>query len=271
MKQIQLSTDQLRNLAEKRLDELKRLKAQLQRNLKSSLQGRLRLGKSNGCVQYFHVTSDDEPRGSFIAKRERSLAACLAQKDYENLLLSNVQKMMSSLQTFLKKYTPENVDLLYDQLHPGRRCLFQPIIPTQEMFVEHWLSELYEGLPFENDSPELQLPDDGCVRSKSEAIITGTLDRLNIPYRYEFPLHLKNNVCIHPDFICLNVRTRKEIVWEHFGMLDKLDYVNNFVLKMRTYSKNGYVLGSNLIFTVENKDIPLSPNVVENLARTHLL
>lgn len=271
METIQLSVDQLRNLAEKRLDELVRLKTQLQRNLRSSLQGHLRLGKSNGCVQYFHVTSEEVPRGAYIAKSERPLASCLAQKDYEELLLANVRKMISTLQSFLKNYAPENVDSLYNQLHPRRRCLFEPLIPTQEMYVERWRSQKYKGLHIENESSSFILLSGVRVRSKSEAIIAETLERLKIPYRYEFPLHMKNDVCIHPDFICLNVRTRKEIVWEHFGLLDKLDYVNNFVLKMRTYSRNGYVMGSNLIFTVENKDIPLSPNVAEGLARAHLL
>lgn len=82
---------------------------------------------------------------------------------------------------------------------------------------------------------------------------------------------MKNGVCVHPDFLCLNVRTRKEIVWEHFGLMDELDYVGGFVLKMRTYSKNGFIMGDNLIFTMENKKMPLLLHDVERLAKTHLL
>ena len=60
------------------------------------------------------------------------------------------------------------------------------------------------------------------VRSKSEVIIADILKNNGIPYRYEYPVLINRN--IHPDFCCLNVRTRKEYFWEHFGKMDDIEY-----------------------------------------------
>lgn len=52
------------------------------------------------------------------------------------------------------------------------------------------------------------------MRSKSEVIIADLLNKEGIPYRYEFPLYLKEFNTVYPDFTILNVRKRKEIYWE---------------------------------------------------------
>lgn len=271
MGKFQLSVDQFPERLKSRLEELQSLEAILKQNQKHFPQGRLRLGKSNGCVQYFHVASSEQPRGVYIERDNLQLAKDLAQKEYEKLLLANVHEMIALLQSLEKRYAPEKVDLLYESLHPERRRLVTPILLPEEMFVNQWLSVPYEKMPFADDSSEFVLGNGVRVRSKSEVIIAETLGRLKIPFRYEFPLQMKNGVCVHPDFLCLNVRTRKEIVWEHFGLMDELDYVGGFVLKMRTYSKNGFIMGDNLIFTMENKKMPLLLHDVERLAKTHLL
>ena len=51
------------------------------------------------------------------------------------------------------------------------------------------------------------------VRSKSEKIIADSLYRNGIPYRYEHPVYLRGMGVVHPDFICLHVKKRKEILW----------------------------------------------------------
>lgn len=124
------------------------------------------------------------------------------------------------------------------------------------------------------------------VRSKSECIIADTLARLEIPYRYEAPLKiaisdnpdskskrssLKHAVTFHPDFTCLNKRTRQEFIWEHFGMMDVANYAKNAVEKERIYANAGFIPGVNFIATTEVDDIPLNSKYVEQLAKKLLL
>ena len=109
------------------------------------------------------------------------------------------------------------------------------------------------------------------VRSKSEVIIADTLARHGIPYRYEYPLELKNDRTVHPDFLCLNVRTRAEFYWEHFGLMDDPDYLERTLLKLKSFAENHIIPGKNLIFTMESAACPLSTRQVENLINEFLL
>ena len=96
------------------------------------------------------------------------------------------------------------------------------------------------------------------VRSKSEVIIADALTRANIPYRYEYPTSIKGWGTLYPDFTCLDIRTREEIIWEHFGLMGDPDYAENAVQKITHYAASGYVLGKNLIATFESGTTPLS-------------
>ena len=62
------------------------------------------------------------------------------------------------------------------------------------------------------------------------------LDRYNVPYLYEFPIELAGIGIVHPDFRILNVRRRKEIIWEHFGMMDDRDYRDDKMIEIEKYN-----------------------------------
>lgn len=69
--------------------------------------------------------------------------------------------------------------------------------------------------------------------------------------KYEFPLKLKGYGIVYPDFTLLDVKHRREIYWEHFGMMDNPEYAYKAVLKLETYMKNGFYPGKNLLLTFE--------------------
>lgn len=75
----------------------------------------------------------------------------------------------------------------------------------------------------------------------------------------------------HPDFLCLNVRTRQEFYWEHFGMMDDEDYKDNVVGKLNLYAGNGFLPGRNLIFSMESVEESLDTRVVEKMIKEFLL
>lgn len=166
---------------------------------------------------------------------------------------------------------------------PARRKFVQPVRLPDEEFAEQWLAVKYSGKGMAVDAPLLETSRGERVRSKSEVIIADTLDRLKIPYRYEFPHQLKvrrnsrgrdssrRTVTFHPDFTCLNIRTRREFIWEHFGRMDDLEYIAETLGKFETYTANGIFPGETLIFTMETQERPLNSATVEALARKYLL
>ena len=67
---------------------------------------------------------------------------------------------------------------------------------------------------------------------------------------------------VYPDFTCLDLRTRKELLWEHLGMMDNPEYASLAVKKLSSYLKSGYVFGKNLIISMESSEKPLNQTEV---------
>ncbi len=76
---------------------------------------------------------------------------------------------------------------------------------------------------------------------------------------------------IHPDFICLNIRTRQEFIWEHFGKMDDAEYTSSAAQKLKVYEKNGIYPGKNLIISLETSTLPINSMQVEKTAKQYLL
>ena len=163
---------------------------------------------------------------------------------------------------------------VFEKFRPLWQILIHPIRIPDSLYVQEWQSVTYKGKDFSTDMPEYFTARGERVRSKSEIIIADTLLRLKVPYRYEYPINLKNTngekLTLYPDFTCLNLRTRQEFYWEHFGMMDNTEYSERAVQKLRLYEQNGIVLGKNLIITMETSANPINTKQIELLAKSYL-
>ena len=61
------------------------------------------------------------------------------------------------------------------------------------------------------------------------------------------------------------MRKREEIYWEHFGMMDDPNYVENAMQKLMLYQQNGIFPGEQLIITFETRKNPLNQKQILNL------
>lgn len=109
------------------------------------------------------------------------------------------------------------------------------------------------------------------VKSKSEKIIADKLNMMNVPYCYEVPLYMKGYGYVKPDFKVVNVVTRKEYYWEHFGLMSDEEYAKKAIKKINMYENNGFILGENLIATFELEKCPLDTRNVEKIIRNFLI
>ena len=249
--------------------------------LKCSPEGTLNISECRGNVQYYHRTTPDSTKGKYISKENQQLIRRLAQKDYDVHLLKALKKEQRLLKTVLTELERNQsrgleISKIFQSLTSHRRALVTPVTLTDDQYAAAWLSKKYEGKSFQPDSPEYYTARGERVRSKSEVIIADTLTRLSIPYRYEYPLTLHRggrkttSLTLYPDFLCLNLRTRQEFIWEHFGLMDDPSYSNRAIQKLRTYSENGIHPGHHLILSTENTELPLSTLHIENLINTFL-
>ena len=298
----QLPPSQIAAQLQERIEQLEKLLAIKEKALKKAPEGSLRVSKSHGAVQYYHKTNINEKNGRYLDSAHREVAQKLAQKAYNLKLVPVIKKELALLQAALSKIReisqggeiPLNV---LDQVNPDSRALITTATLTDAQYAAAWLSQKYKGKPFQPDAQEFYAAGGIRVRSKSEVIIADTLTRLGIPYLYEFPLTLKiggrgvgdsrnaggkttepraqspgsrHSITVYPDFLCLNLRTRQEFIWEHFGLMDDPEYSEKFVQKIHTYGENGILPGKNLIFTTETEKEQLDTRNVEDLIKIFL-
>ena len=169
---------------------------------------------------------------------------------------------LECIKKYFANYPERNAEQVLEGLHKERQRLIHPIRETDEQYIQNWRNVAYEGKGFAEDAPEFYTSRGERVRSKSEWIIAELLEKEGIPYRYEYPVYLRGFGKVYPDFTVLNVRTRKEIYWEHMGMMDNPIYAEKAINKIHTYEQNGMFQGEDLLVTYETSKSPLNQKVI---------
>ena len=162
------------------------------------------------------------------------------------------------------------VEHIYEKMHVARKKLVEAIVQTDEEYIASWEAVQYTGKEFEGDFPEIYTAKGERVRSKTEVIIADLLYREGIFYRYECPVDIKEWGRVYPDFTMLYVKERKELYWEHLGMMDDASYVENAIQKINMYLQNGICSRDNLIVTYETKKNPLNQKTIKLMIEHYL-
>lgn len=221
--------------------------------------------------QYFLRSKEHPGSGKYIRKKDLFVAKKILQSQYHDCLVKQIEEEISMLNEYLLSFSEDYLFAKFNQLPLSKKEMVTPIIMSDEEYVKNWLSAEYEGnkFPFSDDS---LVTDKGeTVRSKSELIIANTLNKMKIPYRYEFPVKLSLNETVYPDFFCLNIRLRKEIIWEHLGLMDDEHYARKNVSKIERYNRAGYFQGDNLICTMETSESTLNTKILIQTINKFLL
>ena len=254
----------------KRKNCLLHMKRNLQERTYDNAEGSLRINGSGNRVQYFHKMKGGNVLGTYISKKNIALAQTLAQKDYDRKVIRSIEQEIKAIEKYLSSIPQNAAEDVYKSLHVERQKLIHPLRETDEQFVRRWEEVSFLGKEIDESVPVLLTEKGERVRSKSEMIIADLLYSAGIPYRYECPLYLEGYGKVYPDFTILNIRKRKEMYWEHLGMMDDTNYVEKALRKVAYYEKNGIVIGDNLILTWETKNIPINQGVIRRQIERHL-
>lgn len=269
-----LPPDTILASVQKRAEELLFIIEEKMRSLSKAPAGRIKLIRRGGNIHCYHVTSSAKPAGKYIPVSEQKFIKALIQKEYDQTVLAELQYQLKLIDNFIKKYNPSKVRELFGSRGELRRGYISPVTLSDEDYAARWLAQSYKCKSFREGEPEFLTSRGERVRSKSEMIIADILAKNNIPYKYELPQQMKaaggKLIPVYPDFTCVNLRTRQEFLWEHLGRMDDSDYSMKTVMKLRTYSKNDFIPGKNLILTMECDGIPLDRKEVEILVKTFL-
>ncbi len=170
---------------------------------------------------------------------------------------------------------------IYENYSYDRCVMIEPYILSEVQYTELWMQEKLKAIQLDNTAfgKVYELDEDVAlttekgelVRSKSEKILADKLALMDIPYVYEVPLYLEvQKRCVHPDFIVLNKRTRKEYYWEHFGMMDNIEYCEAMIKKIGAYQREGIFQGKKLIVTFETQNYPITTKCIEEIIKVYL-
>ncbi len=256
-------------IARKRQEELEQLLRKIEEKSKgaASPQGKLVIKQHRDGVQYYVRHGGREAKDKYLRKEQEAVAFQIAQKDYDQRMEYAARKELASIQRMLRQIPAVRVEEVFTHLSKERRKMISPYLIPDEEYIRDWEDVSYEHKGFPEDYPEYYTARQERVRSKSEILIADMLGRMGIPYRYEYPLILEG-LRIHPDFTALHVTQRRNVIWEHLGMMDSLEYVQSALSRMEEYEKAGYVIGRDLILTWETNRKPLSTvRIRENIER----
>jgi len=262
--------NQIQNNIEYRIRQLKLFKISITSfDPKEAAGLALRISKCNHKPQYYCHKTDDDGNYTYIPKEKIKLIKQLAQHDYNLAVLNAIDYELKILTKCQNRYPEITAEEVYEALTTERKQLVEPLIELDETFISRWKNEKYEKKKG-TDQYGFITKCGVKVKSKSELIIADNLYYNNIPYKYERPMKLKG-IVVHPDFTILNTKTRREVIWEHFGMMDNPEYAQTAVRKKQDYNFEGYFEGDNLIITMETKNAQLNSKQIEMIIQRKFL
>ena len=232
--------------------------------------GTIKINKHNKTYQYYLKTPDTS-RHKYVHVNEKPLIQKIVQKQYDEKMLGWMNNARKNLNRCAGSLEALDILDIYNSMGNGRKELTVPVAMTNEMYTDFWMKKYEDCKNQKYGTGPFQTIRGEFVRSKSEKILADTFNSLNIPYQYEPEIKLKNDMVFHPDFVLLNIKQRRTILWEHLGMISDADYAIKSLSKIRIYESNDILLGRDLIITAESAEKPISTQEIEAKLKAFVL
>ena len=250
---------------------LEELVKKLESQQPPKVQGELRGSLHGKTYQYYLRESKSDKNGRYLPKRKMATAQALAQWEYREKLLEELRRELEMLTDLARNTELEPWNRAAQQLPLSKQLLLVKPYQSDEEYAAEWSSKEYPKKEISEDASVLETKRGELVRSKSEVLIADALYAEGIPYHYEKPLRIRKLGTIHPDFTILDVKQRREIIWEHLGKMDDYDYRSDAFYRLRCYEEDGFYIGDNMILTFETMKMPLNPRTVRNMIQSIFL
>ncbi|MBR5315946.1 MAG: hypothetical protein IKU44_04060 [Firmicutes bacterium] len=184
---------------------------------------------------------------------DRKLVRQLTEKLVQRKILRRAQSNLFYLNKLIERYQSTTVDEMIRLLGNAYQEYYQE---RKDAYLKEQREKPYPKAPF---NPKYHIHETDCgemVRSKSEQIILNALTAYSqFVTHYEEEFLYREGVDglerVFPDFTII-LPNGKRIIWEHLGRLDDPEYCRRTALKLCLYQRNGYVVGDNLILTMDD-------------------
>lgn len=241
-------------------------------------------------IQQLELRQKQLPKGSLIMRNHNYYRAITYQGKREQILISaGYQELVGEMQE--RQYISKALPILKKNLHSYEKMLnelqiYDPEAIRRKMPVQYhsfdftkialagdvdphaWAAAPYAHNTLYPENLKYRSKGGLATRSKAEADIATRLEQMGLVFRYEPILHLGKHR-LSPDFCVLHPLERQQVYWEHFGMMDNLQYADGAMNKLRIYADYGYQLGGNLIMTWETGESPLTFQHIDERLNTY--
>ena len=262
-----------------------------EKKIQSAPKGILHTRIIDGVCRYYVRADGEEGKDKYLGAKDTDIIKKLQEKGYYQQLKKEAEIELKTLKRIQKlERKIKSFEQVYFDIPENKRNLVTPYVPEEIEVVKKKIEKEYrywekERLDRKGISRNIHLTtlDGERVRSKSELIIADRLKNAKVPYYYEGKYIFVDNELNgkrsafekgyevwFPDFQVLNTRTGELLFWEHFGLMDNPDYCASAQFKIETYAKHGFVIGKNLIVTMESSQHTLNVEYVDKLIEEFL-
>ena len=259
---------------DKRIKYLKQVVRRRQQACTDAPAGSIRAKARRGdCFYYeYHLQGEPVRYLRLQDKDDMTLAKSLAQADYNKKIIKAALEEIRLLEKVERFYEKGCAEDIYGKMAKARRSLVAPIRTSDEEYAKRWLARTYTVKNKHEENRIFETKRGEKTRSKSEVFIANELYARGIPYHYEYPVKLQDHLTgksytAYPDFAILDVRSRREYIYEHFGKMDDPGYATDNLAKLVDYELAGYHIGEDMIVTFETKTDPLTPERAAGIIR----
>lgn len=250
-----------------------RIKANAENFLKGAPKGFLSTKQRKHKLSYYQIIADR--RGGKLYRKQVNITGDwnliwqLFEKRVQKVVIRRTSSNLMWLHKIQKELLPVNAEeIVKEQAESYGEAFYQ----NRENRLKHKIKTEYEKAPFDPER-HTRVTDCGIlVSSKSEQVLANTLYAYGIPFHYEERFHYKHGSIgkVYPDFTIL-LPDGTVIIWEHLGMLDKLQYCSRTVDKLNIYQLNGLVLNKNLIITMDDNKMNFGSDVINDVIQKFIL
>lgn len=255
----------------KRLKQLSADKIKVENALNNAPEQRVSAVINHGTYQYYLGHK-------YLRKTEKNVRADITKMiegEYNREILKEINRQIELTREMIDSLSSDRLGNVYRSMNDGKREMIMPLYQGREEYIRNWEAAEYDRWEItECNGTEMYTIKNERVRSKSEKIIADELYRFRVPYKYEYPLQLKDQGKIlykRPDFVALNRTTLKMIVIEHLGRMADDTYEERNYEKIDLYERNGYMIGDNLLLLHETESRPLNIKVLDQYIELYLM
>lgn len=194
---------------------------------------------------------------TYLGDRSSSKLLQTARAAYKKRLMDLIDHNIKVIKQTLSKYRFYHKAAVIAALSPALIDVpFNTEFSTVMKRLFEWANADYDRNTREFGNKVILAKDGRRVRSKSECVIYNILLDAGIPFRYDSIITLKRirpdgtieTFQESPDFLIL-CPDGSEIIIEHAGKLDSLQYAETLAKKLQLYQLNGFILGYSLFVT----------------------